>query len=124
MIKKVAALWLSLTIVFSFIIIIEIASVVEAPTILYVDDVPGSGGSWGPPEDYTSAYNFRLFGSFDHNVYLVSQASDDIIDTYTTGGTVNAVEISFAYHQSCYYYDYFVAGCADGYVYFFTYDYS
>jgi hypothetical protein len=74
--------------------------------------------------DNQSAYNFRLFGSFDHNVYLVSQASDDIVDTYTTGGTVNAVGISFAYHQSCYYYDYFVAGSADGYVYFFTYDYS
>ncbi|KPJ63189.1 hypothetical protein AMJ44_14660 [candidate division WOR-1 bacterium DG_54_3] len=54
MIKKVAALWLSLAMVFSFIIIIvDIALVVRSPTIIYVDDVPGEG-SGNPGEDYTS----------------------------------------------------------------------
>jgi parallel beta-helix repeat protein len=53
--RKIAAVWVSLVIVLSLIVIfIEIAQVVEAPTIWYVDDVPGSGGPGDPPEDFTS----------------------------------------------------------------------
>jgi parallel beta-helix repeat protein len=53
--KKVAASWVSLAVVLSFImIIVEIAQVVEAPTTWYVDDVPGDGGPGDPPEDFTS----------------------------------------------------------------------
>jgi parallel beta-helix repeat protein len=53
--KKIVAVWLGLVMVFGFItIIIELASVVAAPTIWYVDDVLGSGGPDDPPEDYTS----------------------------------------------------------------------
>ncbi|UCE36617.1 MAG: right-handed parallel beta-helix repeat-containing protein [Thermoplasmata archaeon] len=53
--RKVIATWLCLALVLSFIvIIIEIAQVAEAPTIWYVDDVPGSGGPGDPPEDFTS----------------------------------------------------------------------
>ena len=78
--------------------------------------------------DDNRAYNFRLFGTFspENNVTLVAQDSDNIIDYYTTGGTVNAVAISFSYisekiHQTRF--DYFVAGSEDDSVYFFTYDY-
>jgi parallel beta-helix repeat protein len=53
--RKGTAIWLSFVLVFSFIIIIvEIAPVVEAPTIWYVDDVAGGGGPGDPPEDFTS----------------------------------------------------------------------
>ncbi len=49
--KKIVAVWISLAMVLSFIvIIIEIAPVVKAPTTWYVDDVPGGI----PPEDFTS----------------------------------------------------------------------
>lgn len=74
--------------------------------------------------DNTSAYNFRFFGSNNNSVYLVSQDSDNIIDSYTTGGIVNAVESSFSYWNSALYYDYFVAGSFDDYVYFFSYNYT
>ncbi len=53
--NKIVAVWVSLAMVLSFIvIIIEIAQVVEAPTTWYVDDVPGSGGPGNPPENFTS----------------------------------------------------------------------
>ena len=72
-------------------------------------------------------YNFRLFGCWDNNIALVSQDSDDIIENHTTNGRVNAVAIAFSYinedlHHT--YFDYFVAGSADDYVYFFTYDFT
>ncbi|UCE39249.1 MAG: hypothetical protein JSW00_08540 [Thermoplasmata archaeon] len=75
--------------------------------------------------DNNSAYNFRLFGTFspENNVTLVAQDSDTIIDYYTTNGTVNTVAISYSYCQPTQYFDYFVAGSADDYVYFFTYAY-
>jgi parallel beta-helix repeat protein len=53
--KKVAASWVSLAVVLSFIvIIIEIVPVVEAPITWCVDDVPGNGAPGNPPEDFTS----------------------------------------------------------------------
>ena len=69
-----------------------------------------------------------MFGTFspENNVTLVAQDSDNIIDYYTTGGTVNAVAVSFSYISEKIYqtrFDYFVAGSEDDYVYFFTYDY-
>jgi hypothetical protein len=89
-----------------------------------------TGVIWSADATYDDnwAYNFRLFGSFspDNNVTLVAQNSDNIIDYYTTGGTVNAVAISFSYISEEIYgsrFDYFVAGSADDSVYFFTYDY-
>jgi parallel beta-helix repeat protein len=52
--RKIAVIWVSLAMVLGLIvIIIEIAQVVEAPTIWYVDDVPGSGPG-NPPEDFTN----------------------------------------------------------------------
>jgi parallel beta-helix repeat protein len=52
--RKIAALWLSLVIIVSLIlIVIEVAPNVAAPSIIYVDDEPGSGPG-NPPEDYTS----------------------------------------------------------------------
>ncbi|UCE37279.1 MAG: right-handed parallel beta-helix repeat-containing protein [Thermoplasmata archaeon] len=51
--RKAVAIWLTLLIVLSFIIIIvDIAPVIRAQTTLYVDDVPGSGGPGDPPEDF------------------------------------------------------------------------
>jgi parallel beta-helix repeat protein len=38
----------------SIVIIVDIAQVVKAPTMFYVDDVPGSSGPEDPPEDFTS----------------------------------------------------------------------
>ncbi len=53
--KKIAVIWLSLTMIFtSFVILVEIAPKVKASTIWFVDDVPGSGGPGNPPEDFTS----------------------------------------------------------------------
>lgn len=77
--------------------------------------------------DDNSSYNFRLFGCWDKKVYLTSQATDTIIGTYTTNGTVNDVAISFSFINENIYrtrFDYFAAGSADGYLYFFTYAYS
>jgi parallel beta-helix repeat protein len=55
MTRRVIALWLSLAMMLSFImIIVEIAPVVKAPTTWYVDDVAGSGGPEDPPENFTS----------------------------------------------------------------------
>ncbi len=51
--RRVIAFWLSLTMVLGFIVIlVEIAPVVKAPAIIYVDDVPGTGPN-NPDENYT-----------------------------------------------------------------------
>ena len=74
--RKGIATWVSLAMVLSLIvIIIEIAQIIEAPTIWYVDDVPGSGGPGDPPEDFTSiqdAINAAIDGDtvFVYNQYL------------------------------------------------------
>jgi parallel beta-helix repeat protein len=54
--RKVVAVWVSLIImVSSIVILVEIANIVEAPTTLYVDDEFGSGPG-NPPQDY---YNIQ-----------------------------------------------------------------
>ncbi|UCG69389.1 MAG: right-handed parallel beta-helix repeat-containing protein [Thermoplasmata archaeon] len=51
--KKIAAVWLSLAMIFGLIVIIvEIAPVVKGSSTIYVDDVPGSGPG-NPAENYT-----------------------------------------------------------------------
>jgi hypothetical protein len=76
--------------------------------------------------DDDTEYNFRLFGTFDYDVILVAQDSDSIVDSYSTGGRVNSVAISYSFIaelENETEFDYFVAGSADDYVYFFTYLY-
>jgi len=109
MIKKVAALWLSLAMVFSFIIIIvEIASVVRAPTIIYVDDVPGEG-SGNPAENYTSIQDainaanngdtvFVYVGNYTENVVVnkrINLTGEDRNTTIINGsGTGDVIHVS------------------------------
>ncbi|UCE39314.1 MAG: right-handed parallel beta-helix repeat-containing protein [Thermoplasmata archaeon] len=52
--RKIAVVWLCTIITFSAVVIlVEIAPIVEAPTIIYVDDEPGEGPG-NPKENYTS----------------------------------------------------------------------
>ncbi|UCE38360.1 MAG: hypothetical protein JSW00_03745 [Thermoplasmata archaeon] len=52
--KKIAGIWLSLTMLLGLIvIIIEIPNIVEGPKIIYVDDEPGEGPG-NPKENFTS----------------------------------------------------------------------
>ena len=53
--RKVITIWISLAMMVSFIVIIvEITQVVNAPNVIFVDDVPGSSGPGDPPENFTS----------------------------------------------------------------------
>ena len=52
--NRVAAIWVSLILLFSFFVIyIDIAPVAKSAKIIYVDDVPGVGPG-NPAENYTS----------------------------------------------------------------------
>ncbi|UCE38138.1 MAG: right-handed parallel beta-helix repeat-containing protein [Thermoplasmata archaeon] len=52
--RKIAAIWLSLAMVFGFVVIlVEVAPVIMGSTIIYVDDEPGEGPG-NPAENYTS----------------------------------------------------------------------
>jgi parallel beta-helix repeat protein len=67
--RKVAAVWVSLLImVSSIVILVEIAPRVTAPTTWYVDDVPGGS----PPEDFTSIQDAINASSDGDTVFVYS----------------------------------------------------
>lgn len=52
--RKVAAIWLSLAIIFGLVLIlVEVAPIIKGSTIIYVDDEPGEGPG-NPAENYTN----------------------------------------------------------------------
>jgi nitrous oxidase accessory protein NosD len=52
--RKIVAVWISLAMLFGIVIIlVDIAQIVRAPMVIYVDDVPGEGPD-NPKENYTS----------------------------------------------------------------------
>ncbi|ODS41296.1 MAG: hypothetical protein A7315_06705 [Candidatus Altiarchaeales archaeon WOR_SM1_79] len=108
--RKIVAIWMSLAVILVFIvIIIELASVVEAPTTWYVDDVPGDGGPGDPPEDFTSIQDainacsdgdtvFVYNGTYYENVIVnktINLAGEDQNSTIIDGrGNGNVVNVS------------------------------
>lgn len=110
--KKVVASCVSLTMVLSFIVIIvEIAQVVDAPTIIYVDDVPGEGPG-NPAENYTKIQDainnsnpgdtvFVYNGTYIENVVvnktLTLTGEDRDNTTIDGGGSGNVVYVNVSW---------------------------
>jgi parallel beta-helix repeat protein len=69
--RKVAAIWVSMAMILSFlVIIIEIAPIVKAPNTWYVDDVPGNGGPGNPAENFTSIQDAINASSDGDTIYV------------------------------------------------------
>ncbi len=84
--RGLIAIWLGLIIILSsVVIVIEIAPRVEAPRIIYVDDVPGGGPS-NPLENYTSIQDGINAASDGDTVYVYSGFYNELI---TVNKTIN-----------------------------------
>jgi hypothetical protein len=106
--RKGTVICLSFVLVVSFfVIIVEIAPVVKAPTTWYVDDVPGSGGPGDPPENFTSIQDainasidgdtvFVYNGTYYENVNVnktINLTGEDRNSTIIDGGGFDDVVI-------------------------------
>jgi parallel beta-helix repeat protein len=99
MYRRIAAILVCITLLFNFIIMIDIAPQVKAATTIYVDDVPGFGPG-NPDEDFTSiqaAINFAISGdtvyvyngTYYENVKVnrtITVTGEDVNSTIIDGG--------------------------------------